>query len=120
MFKILKEIVPNPGIEFKTNERTGVWAIVPKLKKNQPTYIKKMKQNSFNFIATKLFNRLPKYLRSFEPSPDVNNITFAFKSQLDKFLEKIPDQPTVYGDRNMIRAANSNSLNEQVNYIQEL
>ena len=78
-----------------------------------------MKQNSFGFIAPKLFNRLPKYLRTIEPSQEAQNITLAFKSQLDVFLQKIPDQPTVYGNKMMIRAANSNSLNEQVNYIQE-
>ena len=119
MFKILNNIVPNPGIEFKSNARTGTWANVPKIKKNQQNFIKKMQQNSFSFTAPKLFNRLPKYLRSFQPSQEAQNITLAFKSQLDVFLQKVPDQPTVYGNREMIRAANSNSLNEQVNYIQE-
>ena len=38
----------------------------------------------------------------------------SFKKEIDKFLYKIPDQPTVYG---LSRAAASNSIIDQVHYM---
>ena len=113
MYKILKGIGPNPGIIFKMNERTGVRAVVPQIKSNTPTHIKNMRINSFGYLGPQLFNALPMELRNFEPANNTTNLTFAFKTQLDKYLEKIPDEPTVNG---LSRQANSNSLLEQINY----
>ena len=117
LFKVLNNLVQNPGVEFKKNPRTGTWAKVPKIDRKLPTFAKKMKVNSFAYSAPKLFNRLPKNLRDFTPSNETTNLTLSFKNHLDKFLQKIPDQPTVYGNRDMIRPANSNSIIDQINYI---
>ena len=120
LFKILNNIVPNPGVEFKTNPRTGIWAKVPKIDRKMPTFAKKMRVNSFAYSAPKLFNRLPKNIRNFTTSNESTNLTLAFKNQLDKFLQRVPDQPTIYGNRAMTRPANSNSLIDQVHYISRI
>ena len=114
MYKIYKNIVPNPGIEFKANERTGPYAIIPTLKTNTENHIKKIRFNSFGYIGPKLFNLLPQELRKFEPTQNTENITNSFKNQLDKFLSNIPDQPTTPG---LSRAANTNSISDQVYYL---
>ena len=113
MYKIHMNIVPNPGVQFKTNERTGVKAELPLIKANTPAYMKNMRMNSFGYLGPRLFNVLPVYLRNFEPTTATTNIIFAFKKQLDNFLAKIPDEPTDYGHP---RQANTNSIIDQINY----
>ena len=113
MFKILNNLVHNPGITFKSNERTGTHAIIPTMKTTEPNYKRKLRFNSFGYLGPKLFEILPKSLRSFEAPSNVTNLTLAFKTHLDKFLEKIPDQPTIPG---LSRSANSNSLSDQIHY----
>ena len=56
--------------------------------------------------GAKLFNLLPKEIRNI-PSDKVGN----FKSILDKFLSKVPDQPTIPENT---RAAEANSLLHQL------
>ena len=111
VYKILKNLVPNPGIAFKPTERNGTVAIIPLFPTTIPNSIRQKKYNSFNFIGPKLFNILPRELRDF--STTGNDIVLPFKNKLDLFLSNIPDQPTIQG---ISRAANSNSVIDQLNY----
>ena len=111
MFKILKGLVPNPGIIFKENMRTGIKASVPKINNTLPLKVRSMKEQSFNVEGPKLFNCMPQEIRDF--NSDSQNPAHSFKNKLDAFLTKIPDQPTVYG---LIRAATTNSMIHQVAY----
>ena len=113
-FKILHDLVPNPGIQFKTSKRLGINCIIPHVPTTIPSYIRQRRFQSFRFIAARLFNCLPIELRSYKP--DCQNIVFSFKVKLDKFLSNIPDQPTVYG---LQRMANTNSISDQIHYLNE-
>ena len=80
---------------------------VPKtIIKNIPAKVRRMRESSFGVRGPLLFNLLPKNLRN-ENSGDL----LLFKNHLDIFLSTIPDQPTTPG---LIRAANSNSLLDQI------
>ena len=37
MYKILNNLVPNPGIQWKENERTGIKAVIPERNSNELT-----------------------------------------------------------------------------------
>ena len=111
MFKILNNLVPNPGISFKQSARNGTLAIVPLIPSSTPSNIRKLRHQHFNFVGPVLFNLLPNDLRDFHSAGE--DVVFAFKNALDSFLSSIPDQPTVYG---LQRASASNSLKEQILY----
>ena len=108
MFKIIHGLVPNCGISFTTNPRTGIHVKVPKIATNLCSFIKNLRQNSFNCVGPTLYNLLPSDLRNIYTC---QNIVFVFKQHLDKFLSTVPDQPTISG---LSRAAKSNSLVHQL------
>ena len=110
-YKILINQVPNPGISFKSNKRTGIRAVVPQMTNNMTSLQKKLRVNSFVYSGSRLFNCLPMDLRNF--TTESNSPVNSFKNLLDQFLFTIPDQPTVSG---LQRAADSNSIIDQVNY----
>ena len=66
----------------------------------------------------KLFNFLPKYLRNLNKVP-VEDL----KEQLDKYLETIPDQPSIGGLTpvacDLFTAMPSNSIIDQMRCIQQ-
>ena len=111
MYKILIENVPNPGISWIENDRTGVKAKVPKRDNKLPTHVKNLRENYFTSTGPKLFNAMPLEVRNF--NSEGNNKILAFKNNLDKYLSFIPDQPHIKGVR---RAASSNSLVDQIFY----
>ena len=113
MFKILHGLVPNIGIDFKTNDRTGTRAIVPVLNTLTPSLIKRLKYDLLSFKGPRIFNILPYEIRSYKPSKLSNDIILGFKNVLDRFLQTVPDQPTIYG---LNRPANSNSIIDQIPY----
>ena len=51
-----------------------------------------MKDNSFQKNGPKLFNSLPKVLRNMKKCTEED-----FKEELDKYLQKLPDQPKIDG-----------------------
>ena len=114
MFRILHNLAPNPGVKFKPEGRNGILAEIPTVRTTVPYFIRKMRYELFTYIAPRLFNILPPELSTFHPPNNGMNIINSFKNQLDKFLSKIPDQPTIYG---LSRAASSNSLLDQISYI---
>jgi len=112
MFKILHNLVPNCKITFRSNPRTGIHAVVPKLDRNRPSLALHMLENSFSYVGPLLYNSIPSALRKMYDNIDPVG---TFKSQLDAFLMYVPDEPTVQG---RTRRANSNSLIDQIDYRQ--
>jgi len=110
VFKILHNLVPNCGISFHVNTRTGIHAVVPKLNRNRPSLALHMQENAFTYNGPLLYNSLPSGLRKMYDNIDPVN---TFKHQLDAFLTNVPDEPTVSGK---IRRADSNSLVHQIYY----
>ena len=84
--KILKNLVPNPGITQRTDakHRLGVMVEIPKAES-------KLRYDSFLVRGPKIFNSLPKELRDLEVSMDT------FKEHLDEYLNLVPDIPRSYG-----------------------
>ena len=116
IWKILEKKVPNCGVELKEpNERLGRLCALPALNKKAPEKVKTLRENSFQVQAPKLFNSLPKKLRE-----KTNCSVEEFKEDLDKFLEKIPDEPKVSGGKYIPGACDifsgqaSNSVIDQI------
>jgi hypothetical protein len=110
MWKILHNIVPNPGIEWKQNARTGVHIKLPDVAGS--SRVNRLRRESLLYRGPRVYNAMPVCLRQMDSSESPNIIKF--KINLDKFFLQIPDQPTVNG---LKRAASSNSVIDQVNYI---
>ena len=113
MYKIFIKVVPNPGIQWKNNERTGIKAVIPERESNTTTKIINIRENFFTTFGPKLFNSLPKEIRSF--TTDGENKVLSFKNNLDQYLQFIPDQPHVQGLQSR-RGASSNSIIDQIVY----
>ena len=109
-WKILEGLVPNCGLEEIQTGRRGRELKVPALKGKQA--IRSIREQSFQVKGPQLFNSLPK---------NIKNITKVsvedFKAHLDKYLENIPDEPSVDGLTpaacNPFSAAASNSILDQ-------
>ena len=109
VFKILHGLVPNCGLLFQENSRTGLHAVVPIVKNTLPSHIRKLRSNSFTNVAPLLYNLLPTYLRRIFVEKDPLS---TFKRELDQVLNTVlPDEPTIPG---LTRNAKSNSLVHQM------
>ena len=109
-WKILEGQVPNCGLDCTTSDRRGREACVPALK-GKPS-VRKLREQSFQHNGPKLFNSLPKQLRN------LSNVSVEdFKEKLDKYLQKLPDEPNVEGLTpsacDLYSAAPSNSIVDQ-------
>ena len=96
MWKILEGHAPNLDskhrIHSKTHVRNGRFCEELPMPRTASKRIKSLILASFPFMATKLFNLLPKDLR------DLKNVTVDdFKDRLDAYLATIPDQPQIQG-----------------------
>ena len=113
VWKILEGLVPNFGISWYTNNRTGRHCQIPKL----PTSSSRHRTrycNSLGFKGPQLFNMLPRELR------DMKGVDVAtFKSRLDLLLRSVPDEPTSHGE-SRTRAATSNSLLHQMPLLKNI
>ena len=88
IWKILEGYAPNCGVKSSLeNARLGRRFEIPKLAKNGQMAIQTLREQSFQVNGAKLFNCIPKKIRAIEKDQDL------FKSELDKFLSSIPDQP---------------------------
>ena len=94
--KILKGLVPNPGISIRTDHthRLGITVEVPKINS-------KLRGDSFMVRGPLTFNAIPKELR------DTNSTMETFKNHLDEYLSLVPDIPRTHG-------GGSNRLEEQI------
>ena len=109
-FKIIKGIVPNPGISWVTSPRRGRLISAPNINNCSSTKGKTLKYHSFFCACARLFNCLPKDIRDTQ----VDMITI--KTKVDTFLHNIPDQPRVVG-YTMLSFDSSNSIVDQINYM---
>lgn len=104
VWKILEELVPNPGILSHYNDRRGRLCYV----KDINASIRKIKSiihNSFTYSGSRLFNKVPKDIR------DTTNVNVDhFKLKLDKWLRSIPDQPPILG----YKTPNGNSITDWI------
>ena len=83
-WKIVKGLVPNCDLTWNSTSQSGTTFIEPTIKDFQNS----ARKNSFHFVATRLFNALPRNIRdNVDASKDV------WKSLLDDFYSKIPDNP---------------------------
>ena len=89
-------IVPNPGISQRTDERHRL-----RLTLDIPEVSSKLRSDSFIVSGPRTFNSIPKELRTLEGTMET------FKGHLDEFLSMIPDIP-----RN--QSGESNRLDTQI------
>ena len=106
LWKLSQGLAEGYDVTWSYSERRGRMAVPKTIVKNIPAKVRRMRESSFGVRGPLLFNLLPKNLRN-ENSGDL----LLFKNHLDIFLSTIPDQPTTPG---LIRAANSNSLLDQI------
>ena len=99
-------------ITFEDKGRRGIEAQVPKINRRTPSHIKRLRRESFNYVGPNLWNSIPKEIRAFKA--ESKNHVLAFKNKLNQYLQKIPDEPTVYG---LHRSAPTNSIIDQKHYI---
>ena len=118
VWSILEGIVPNFNHVEKTTEIGGITSYNT-YRHGRKCRIRTVERSSFrNEICQslavqgpKLFNSLPQHLRNI-----TNCSKIKFKAALDKYLEKIPDEPHIIGIRE-VRHADSNSLVDQIRCI---
>lgn len=109
-FKIVNGYVSNIehdkfNVVVFESERRGRLCRVPSLNPQAPSRIKSLIDISFAVQGPRLFNCLPMEMRNFSGSID------SFKVRLDKFLNKIPDQPCT---PNYHQPSQSNSVVHQL------
>ena len=115
VWKVLEGTVPNPsddeegGISGQHHPRFGRTCIRRSLK-GCSQRLKTIQAESFTCAGPRLFKCLPREIR------DLTGIsTDAFKRRLDKFLDNIPDEPSIpHGPTS--RGALSNSIIDQLQY----
>ena len=112
VFKCLHDLVPNPGISFNSNPRTGIYCHIIVPPRGQKKCVRSLQSSFVLNRAPTLYNCLPKDLRVM--FNDETNPLDKFKTALDDYLKKIPDQPTVSG---LSRPSNSNSIPDQKYYM---
>ena len=88
--KIIMGLVPNCGLEWDWS-RKGCMFRVKYSPNSTATGVKTFRLNSFQIQGPSLFNILPQQLRDSSEPADI------WKTNLDKFLESLPDRPIVTG-----------------------
>ncbi|KAK3865741.1 hypothetical protein Pcinc_028676 [Petrolisthes cinctipes] len=111
-WKILEGNTPNPSnnnrVEAYTSERTGRKCIRRAPPAQASVKLKSLLSASLPYSGPIIFNSLPKQIRGITGcSVD------KFKSNLDKYLRTVPDEPPVPGYTSFCRAP-TNSLPDQV------
>ena len=88
---------------------------IPKLNTKSSAAVRTMKDQTFQVHGPQLFNCLPASIRNMTKCPLED-----FKLKLDKFLEKVPDEPSVSGltpAACTAEAVASNSILDQVRRV---
>ena len=90
VWKILENYAPNCGIQLaQLNERLGRKCKIPSIRPNTRTAIQTLRENSFQINGARLFNCLPKHVRTIQFNQE------DFKEALDKYLSEVPDEPRI-------------------------
>ena len=113
-YKVITGLVPNFGLTWNANPRSGIHLVVPCVPPTwqSTAFARKLVEGSVTYRLSRLYNILPRSLRSTLTSDRINHIEL-FKKSLDLYLATIPDEPTDY---RRMRAAASNSLLDQCHY----
>ena len=106
IWKLSQGLVTGYILPFQHSERRGLVVTVPAMAMHSPSAVRKAREASLQVKGARLFNLVPKEIRNMS-GISVDN----FKSGLDAWLTRIPDQQTVPGRQ---RAALTNSLIDQV------
>ena len=102
-------VVPNPAIFWDTSSSCGRLVCMPPAL-NRNAYGQRLKDTSFFCLSARLFNLLPRDLRDLDCSLPM------LKSELDRFLQRVPDQPRLVGYTDM-STSTDNSIFTQVNLM---
>ena len=115
MYKIIIGLCPNPDLTWTYSDRNKLVVKPKKSTRVVSTWVKNMRESSFFCEGPILYNLIDDKLREHEyiDYPAKEHVE-EFKRKLDIFLRRIPDEPTSPGEA---RAANSNSLVDQITYI---
>ena len=110
-------MVPNCGISWTRNDKTGLTCTIPALNTKSSDRVKSLKESSFHTRGPKLFNTLPFYIR------DTTGCSLnVFKNKLDKYLSIFPDTPLSQKyhpfPRDNISGLPSNSMIDWTRYFQ--
>ena len=106
-WKIAMGLIDGYKLEFKgEGTRRGREFEVAEIIKTAPAAVRRARENSLSVKGARLFNLLPADIRNI-----TSNKVQHFKSKLDEYLRKIPDQPTVAGEP---RASETNCLLHQI------
>ena len=107
IWKIAMGLVDGYKLNF-TGEgtRRGRECVAAEVVRHSPISVRKARENSLSVKGARMFNLLPAEIRNIN-SDNVQH----FKKELDIFLKKIPDEPTIVEEG---RAAESNSLLHQI------
>ena len=107
LWKISQGMVNGFTVQFTSSSgRRGRTALPHDVVGSSPASVRRARESSLGVKGARIFNLLPADIRNVD-SNDVE----VFKKELDTFLEKIPDQPTISG---LGRSAESNSLLHQI------
>ena len=109
VWKILEGFVPNiatgeASLTDKWHQRRGRECSVPNVKPSATVRIQNIRRASFAINGPRIFNSLPQSIRNITKC----DLT-VFKTQLDRFLRRVPDQPLIPG-YTAIRQCDTNSL----------
>lgn len=111
-WRMIEKQVPSTGIEAGTTSR-GRRCIVPPINAAADKWAQKLREDSFNVRGPTLFNCTPNSVRNLTECK-----TNVFKSALDKWLGRIPDEPQVPGYTAM-RRAETNSVRHMTSYVMQ-
>ena len=90
-YKIVNQLAPNDlNMKFYHNDRRGSCCIIPAVVKNSKAKYQSLYDHSFHVTAAKLWNLIPKEIKS---KPTLNS----FKNSLSRYISEIPDQPPIKG-----------------------
>ena len=109
LWKVAQGLVQGYKSSFYQSDRRGRLMALAPLSNQAPSSVRKARESSLQVRGAKLFNIIPREIRDTS-----TGTTEMFKAKLDEWLSRVPDQPTI-PDR--LRAATSNSILDQVQYI---
>ena len=109
IWKIGQGLVHGYNLEFMNSDRRGRMIVPHLVPRKACASVRKARESSLAVKGDRIFNLLPAWIRT------LNGVSVdRFKSELDRFLSGVPDQPTCPGRQ---RAAASNSLLDQLQLI---
>ena len=111
VWKALRGWIAGYSFQVTYSDRRGRQISVAPYPRNSPASVRNARESSMQVQGARLFNSLPRYIRDISTGS-----VESFKTELDGWLDSIPDQPTI---PNMSRSAVTNSILDQINYRTE-